>query len=168
MATQKDQFANRSFVDLTQSAANTLTFQQIRFAVGVFQGIGLLLHRIEWFPIGTTIQSLAAITDSMQFALTLRDDLANLDPSNQAILANTFVTPIGAAPLGPFVTPMVTDFTNLPGTGLLIPANPLFLAMDSAGFGAAGRVRIAVYYTFMQLSDREAMELLQTIIPGNV
>jgi len=168
MAATKDQFSNRSFVDLTQSAANVLTFQQIRFAVGVFQGIGLLLHRIEWFPIGTSIQEIAATSDNFQLALTLRDDLANLDPSNQSILATVVLQPIGALPLGPVITPIISDFSSLPGGGLLIPANPLFLAMDSAGFAAVGRVRIAVYYTFMQLSDREAMELLQTIIPGNV
>lgn len=169
MAKQKvmDAFANRAFVQVTMSALDTLTFEQIRFGVGLFQGVALHLCRVEFFPDPTSLANMVAAADTMELALTLRDDLADLDPSNQSIIAlkkcycqgnSTEISEL----------PWTADFSELPEGGLLIPANPLYIAMNSSGFGGAGSCRAIIYYRFKELSDRESIELLQTILPGNV
>ena len=168
MAKIDDKFANRSFVDITMSAANTITFQQIRFAVGTFQGVGLKLARIEYYPTSGTFQEVVAAADSFSLALVVRDDLTSLDPSSQGIISLTHVFTNGATTNKLWSNPYTHDFTRLPEGGLLIPPNPLFAAMTTSGFAAAGRFRAILYYTFLELSDRESIELLQTLLPGNV
>ncbi len=168
MATGKiDRFVNRAFATVTMSAANTLTFQQIRFAVGIFQGIGLLLHRISIWPATASLQAMVAATDAMTIGLTLRDDLADLDPTNQAVIVNQrwvgTATPVALA-----TPPRIEDWSNLPGGGYLLPANPLYLGMATGGFAAAGVAHVRLDYTFLALTDKESVELLQTVIPGNV
>lgn len=162
-----DQYANRAFSEVTMSAANTNTFEQIRFAVGVFQGVGLLLHRIQWFPGEASMREVVTAADRLTMALTLRDDLTSLEPTNQAVLAAVHYVGV-AATTAPVTLPFETDWRQHPGGGLLIPSNPLYLAAGSGGFAAAATVRALIEYTFVQLSDREAIELLQTIIPGNI
>lgn len=165
-----DVYANRSFAELTLSAADTITFQQIRFAVGTFQGIGLLLHRVEYHLRAADYQGIVATADRLMFGLTVRDDITTLDPTNQGIISKfeISVNRNATAEAIMHVTPIVHDFTELPEGGLLIPPNPLFLAGDSSGIGSAAVYRAVLYYTFMQLDDRQSIELLQTLLPGNV
>lgn len=162
-----DRYSNRAFASVTTSAANTLTFQQLRFAVGTFQGVGLQLHRVDYYPDSSALGELAANTDRLQMAVTLRNDLSDLTPSNQAIISKVTYEPRGV-PVEIIKLPFTQTFEHLPMGCLLIPANPLYLAMDTTGFAAVQTISAILYYTFKQLSDRESIELLQTIIPGNV
>lgn len=170
MAKVTDAYSNRSFIDITMSAANTITFSQLRFAVGTFQGVGLLLHKIDYYPLTSTIQEIVAAADVLQMGFTVRDDLTTLDPSNQAVISTKeYVLNRAATAEGEIhMSPNIDSFEGLPQGGLLIPPNPLYAAMNSAGFAAAGRFRAMLYYSFIQLSDRESVELLQTLLPGNV
>lgn len=165
-----DIYANRAFAAVTMSAANTITFQQLNFAVGVFQGVALKLLRVEWHPGSSDIQEIVAAADRLTFALTLRDDLTSLDPTNQSIVCrkSIFLNRDLTAEANLFHMPIITDFTTMPEGGLLVPANPIYMAAVTAGFAGAATVRAVLYYIFVQLSDRESIELLQTIIPGNV
>mgnify|MGYP001200953855 CR=1 FL=1 len=162
-----DLYANRCFASITMSAANVVTFQQIIFGVGTFQGIALVIHKIWWFPISTTIAEIVAAADKLFLALTARDDLTSLDPTNQAVYAAKQILPPGA-PVEPVVTPLESNFCDLPSGGLIVPANPIYLAMSSAGFANPGTCKICMLYTFKELSDKENLEVLQTLLPGNV
>lgn len=162
-----DNYVNRAYVSVVESAANTLTFSQIRWAVGTFEGIAVKLSRVEWYFNSTLARGLVAATDSVQVALTGRDDLTTLDPTNQSIYVKDQIICI-AANVEPVVSPIIHDFSNLPMNGLLLPANPMFLGAMSEGAAQANTFRGILYYTFIHLSDREALEVLQTILPGNV
>jgi hypothetical protein len=166
-----DIYVNRAFSTVTMSAANTLTFQQIQFGVGLFQGVALVLTRVEWYLDNTSINELVANTDVAIMAITNRDDLATVDPSNQSVLAYKFYRPmmVGAVVgIDMLEMPLISDFHNLPGGGLIMPANPIYAAMYSAGFTGAGIVRVLLYFTFKSLTDAEYIELLQTIMPANL
>lgn len=166
-----DQYANRAFISITMSAANTLTFEQIRFGVGLFQGIALVLHRIEWHPGVASLQEVVAAADIMKLAVTNRDDLTSIAAQSQNVLVRKVLS---IRLVGAIVSmlsdeiPYVSDFSDLPGGGLIIPPNPLFLAMDTAGFAAAGTLEVVMYYTFKALSDADYLELIQSLIPANI
>jgi len=162
-----DQFVNRALASVLSSAADTLTFEQLRFAVGVFQGVALVVHRIEWYPTSTAIRELAAATDSLKLALVTNDNLAQIDPTDQDVIANVQIIGI-ATNVEPFQLPLINDFADVPGGGLIIPANPLFLAIQTGGAAAASRVHAIIYYTFKTLSDKDYIELVQMMIPGNI
>lgn len=166
----KDLYVNRAYADVTMSAANTVTFEQLNFAVGVFQGVALKLIQVRYYPLKAAVQEIVAAADILHFGLTLRDDLANLDPTSLSVIdvQNLMLTEARTAESNLVNEPLISDFSNLPGGGLLLPANPIYAAAHSAGFAAAAQVRFLLYYVFVQLTDRESIELLQTIIPGNV
>ena len=167
----QDVYGNRAFSSVVMSAANTLTFEQIQFGVGLFQGVALILNRVEWFPDKAFLRELEAGTDDIQMALTNRDDLGSLAPTNQSVLVLKEIIPemVGAVvSLWNYINPFISDFSGIPGGGLILPANPLYIAADSLGAAAAGTVRAVLYFTFKQLADSEYVELIQTIMPANL
>jgi len=162
-----DAYVNRAYVEVVMSAANTLTFSQIRWAVGLFQGIAIKINRIEWFPNGATLREVVTAADILIMAITSRNDLANLDVTNQSIYCGLSVVGVGVN-VEPRILPFQTDFSTLSEGGLLVPANPMYIAANSVGFAVPGEIRALIYYQFVELSDQEALEVLQTVIPGNV
>lgn len=165
-----DQYPNRAMQRVTMSGANTLTFAQVRFGVGLFQGIALVLHKIEYYPTLASIIELSGATDNLMMALTNRDDLTTLDAVTLNIIAKhtAFGLTTGAAASQIREKPYITDFSTLPGGGMIVPANPMFIALDSAGFVAAGVMDVIIYYTMKALSDADYVELIQSIIPMNI
>jgi len=170
-AISKDVFVNRALVGMTMSAANTVTFEQIRFGVGLFQGVALLLHRISYYLEHASWAELVADSDYCSMGITVRDDLSSLTPTNLNLVdvvdMDTCIvgTVVG---IDHVVRPIISDFSRMPGGGLLLPANPIYLAMSSAGFAAAGVCRAVLYFTFKQLADKDYLELLQTLVPVNI
>lgn len=172
MAKQRvDKFPNRAFIRVTESGANTLTFGQIQFGVGIFQGVAAVIHRVEFMPLIGTLADIVAGDDQLSLALTNRDDLVSLIPNNQSVLMSKR---LNAAMIGAVVSlqwmefPLVIDFTSLPGGGIIIPANPLYLGVEGASLAAAAVVDCTIYLTFRDLTDSEYVELVQTIMPANI
>ena len=165
---QTDRYVNRTLAQVSMSAANVLTFQQVRFAAGLFEGLALKLVRVEWNISAALLRELGAATDSINFGITTRDDLVSIDPTNLSVLASYNVVGMGAG-AEPMIMPIIMDFSNLPEGGLLIPANPMYLGINSAGVAAAlGPIYVTMFYNWIRLTDKESLELLQTLIPGTV
>jgi hypothetical protein len=160
-------YANRALASVTMSAANTLTFEQIRFAVGTFQGVAMVLHRIEWHPSWASLKELVAATDWIRMAIVTNDNLSALNPDDQDVIATYSIYGIGVA-VEPHKRPYVSDFSTLPSGGLIMPANPVYLGANTAGAASASVVRVVMYYTFKTLSDKDYLELLQSLAPGNI
>lgn len=170
-STVVDVFPNRAFESVTMSGANALTFSQVQFGVGLFQGVAAVIHRIEWYLDITTTAQLIVNADLVQMALTNRDDLTVLSPTSQNVLAQKEMgLAVSGTPANMTVLefPLVSSFADLGGGGLIIPANPLYVAMDSVGLSAAGVMDVIIYLTFKTLSDAEYVELIQTIMPANL
>jgi len=162
-----DQYANKAVALVTMSAANTLTFEQIRFGVGTFQGVGLLIHRVEYVLSAASIRELVASTDSLAMAVTRSDDYTSLDAVDPGMIAVKFVTGL-AANVETMINPLVTDYSELPGGGLIVPANPIYVGLTTAGAAAASAVRVIIYFTFLQLADKDYIELIQSMLPVNM
>lgn len=166
-----DLYANRAFETVVMSATDTLTFSQVQFGVGLFQGVAAIIHRIEWFFRDTTIGDLMDVADHCEVALTNRDDLTSIRPTSQNVLAYMSLNVVNqGTPANAWIVkqPLISDFSALGGGGLIIPANPLYIAMESTGFTAAGIVDALIYLTFKELADAEYVELIQTIMPANL
>lgn len=165
---KKDAYANVAYGSVTHSAANTLTFSQIQFAVGLFQGVAILLHRILWYPGAATIREIVAVTDDLQMALVTSNKIsAILDLREPAVIAAKRIVGVGTA-VEPRELPLVTDFCLLPGGGKLMPANPVYLASASNGFAAVQNVTICMEFTFLELQASDYLELIQSQYPANV
>jgi len=164
----KDQYANVAYGTVTASAANTLTFAAIQMAVGLFQGVAMVIHRINYTPYVATLRELVAATDSLGLGLTSSNRLANLvDTNDPAIIDCHRIVCVGA-PIANMDVPIVHDFCNLPGGGKLIAANPIYFAIQPGGFGAVQGAIVRIDFTFVELADRDYMELIQSQFPANV
>lgn len=163
-----DVFSNKGYGRVTMAAANTLTFSQILFGTGLFDKTALVVHRVLWFPDPSTLREIVAATDTLHLALTTSNRLTAItDVSDPAIICNLSIIGV-AAGTERFVRPLVQDFTMLPGGGLLVPANPLWCAIMSAGYAAAADTRVQLDFTFKELGDADYLELLQTLFPANI
>lgn len=167
MATKKDEYADRAISSILMSAANTLTFEKVQFAVGVFQGVGIVIHSLEFHPGVASYREIVANTDYMTLALCATDRLANIVDDDPAIIATTTVVGMGAS-VEPLIRPIRISFTDLPGGGYIAAPNPLFIAMMTNGFVAAGSAYFRMYFTFIELSDAQYIELIQAQLPANV
>lgn len=166
--TKKDLYANTAYGSLVQTAINTLVFSQIQFAVGMFQGVAILLHRILWWPPAGTMREIMAATDDISFALTTSNRLSGIiDVSEPAVLCARRLVGIGI-PVAVTDLPLISDFTMLPQGGKLIPANPIYLAMVTAGFAGVATIRCTLEFTFLELSATDYLELIQAQYPANV
>lgn len=165
---KKDAYANLAFASVTHSAANTLTFQQIQFAVGLFQGIAILLHRVLWFPSAAAYREIVAATDDLQMAITTSNRIsAILDMREPAVIVAERVIGMGAE-IAQLHSPIISDFTSLPQGGKLMPANPVYIASAANGFAAVQNVTCAMEFTFIELSPADYLELIQSQYPANV
>lgn len=162
-----DMYVNRAYASLVLSAANTQTFEQIRWATGLFSGIALKLVEVQYHLTYGTLADLVADGDKLAFGICSRNDLESMDPEDQSVYDAHFIDCPGVN-VEPFHSPIVKSFANLSQGGLLIPANPLYVGANSFGFASAAGINVVIFYQFVQLSPQESLEVLQTIIPGNV
>ena len=165
---RKDVYVNVAFGNCIMSAANTLTFTQIQLAVGIFQGVAMLLHRINYFPTIGSVRELTAATDYLTMALTSSSQLTAInDVAEAAIIDSTSIIPVGVS-VEPVQIPVIKNFGGFPGGGRLVPANPLYIAALTAGAAAASQVRCQLDFTFVELTDKDYIELIQSQLPANL
>lgn len=163
-----DKYANVAYGTVTMSAANTLTFSQIQMGVGLFEGKALLVHRVNFRPYAAACREMVAATDAMYLALTTSNRLSTIfDVSDPAIVCQFHIVGVGVA-VEKWTLPLTMDYTSLPAGGKLLPANPIFLGMNSAGFAAAGVCRVELEFSFVELTAAEYLEVIQSMFPSNV
>lgn len=161
-----DSFANIAAAGVTQTAANTMTFNKIESGISIGEKRAWVIHRIEYTFNQMLLTILTDDGDGMSLGFTTSQDVTELvDCGNPAVLDFIFVTymEIGA-PAGfgfQFSPHLVKDFSSLPGGGLIVPPNPLYFAMDSSGLAAASNAQARLYYTILDLSPDDMWELMQ-------
>ncbi|MBA7585949.1 hypothetical protein ES708_27943 [subsurface metagenome] len=162
---QIDKFSNTAFVGVQECSANTLTFAELNTGVGTHEKVAWVVSRIDWFPRGATLAGLVAPDDLFDVALCSSskiDDIANKnDPG--VLVAKTFSISLHgtAASAQLIVTPMVDEFGNLPGGGIILTPKPLYLAAKGTSLAVAGYCGCRIHYTQRVLKADEFWELVQ-------
>lgn len=160
------EYTNIAHIAVTESAANTLTFQKLETGISTNQKVGWLLHKLEYFMAGVVTSAIFDTgADSFLGGLVASNALTDLsDQSNPAILDSIQVRRIdlGTAASGLFYnSPIIKDFSMLPGGGLLVPPNPLYAAAKGSSLGAATTMRIRLYYSALELKTDDFWQLLE-------
>jgi len=167
MATKKgvlDKYANIAALSLDESAANTLTLGKFNFPFSIMDKMGLLISRIE-YELSNLSTVFAAANDQLIAGIVCGSapDLTN--PADPLVLDTIKVSRIdlGAAAAGFYYSqPYVKDFSNLPGGGILAAPNPLSVAIMGVSAGAAGRVKVRMYYTYFEMETDEYWQLVES------
>lgn len=164
-AARKDKYPNIINVSVTMSAANTLTFQEVDLGFGQFERVGVLLSRMEMHPENGVIDELVAAADVFNMAISADNQLADINADERAVIDTHRLKAQVAGTAGTLnlvKLPLVVDYSNLPGGGMLIAPRPLYVGITSAGFASARLCIFRLYFTILKLQDADYFELLES------
>jgi len=164
--TIRDQYPQHMRLQVTQSAADTLTFSQVNLGIALFDYAGLIINRIEYFYSRAIFSELTTNADYVQAGITgadTIDDLGIVRP--QVYDVSTIFTYISGTPAvsSPWASPIVKDFSQFPGGGQLVPAQDVYIGMDSSGMSAVYACDVRLWYQIIQLKAEDYLELAQRL-----
>lgn len=166
-----DEYGNKAIQRITMSAADTLTFQEINFAAGVFQRIALVIHRVRYFVSNTGIGLLVTSSDCIWVAVTVTNGINDLSMTHPEIVDLLWLQGYAAgtpASAQPWENGFTHDLSSMPGGGIIVPAMPIYLGMSSVSMGTALNCDVELSFTFKELADADYIELIQSRIKANV
>ncbi len=159
-----DQFAQYLAITIVESAANTLTFAQVQTGGFLFERRAMIIHRIAYLQSVATAALLLDGADRLEFGLSVNNTLTTIawtDP-NVIDLIQQNVFDIGTPASSQLHNhPIVSDFSAMPGGGLIIPAFPIFGFIRGTSIAAAATVVMRAYYTIKELEASEFIELVE-------
>jgi len=166
MAKTKDMYSQIAYMTVTESAANTLTFAGMSVFSNILSQQGMILHRAEYLITATAYSQFNSTGDSLKFGLAGDDGLSTISQDDPEVYdqKRIYRIDVGAAAQGVFLNmPIETDFTRLPGGGMLIPADRLYLFAEGTGLAAAVTCSARVHFTLKALSAADYLELAQAM-----
>jgi hypothetical protein len=160
---KKDIFANVAHIEVTQSAANTLTFQKLETGVSLFEKLAWVIHRIEYF-FEEPYAGLDAANEEAIVAITTSDQITALSLNQPTVIDMLKLEPDFGDRTGfqHWISPWTRDFASLPSGGLIVPPNPIYLGFDSLGIAQAETCEVRIYYTNFPLAADEFWELVES------
>lgn len=163
---KKDQFAQIGYLSVTETAANTLTFANLSVFSNVLSNQAIILHKIMYYLPVASLQELAAASDRLRFGIAGSDSMTTptIDDAEvydyQEICWLTFGT-AGNAVIQEMVVEQ--DYNNMPGGGLLVPADRIFLFAMGQSLSSATTVQVRFFFTLKSLSPQDYLELAQSM-----
>jgi hypothetical protein len=167
MASEKkavDRYANLAAVHPVEAVVGTAKFEKFAFPYSIMDKIGILVCRIEYLFL--SLAQLNSSGDSLECCLSIDDGIADFqDYTNPAMVDSAYIAryDLGAAATGNFViSPIVRDFSQLPGGGILVAPNPLYGGVKSSGAGGVMGCWVRLWYTYMTLATDEYWQLVES------
>ncbi len=160
MPTEK--FVNQAFGNVLESAANTLTFSEINTGVSLFEKRAWIIHQILWYTHDEDI--LLASADYIQMALTSHNKMSTLgleDPAVIDLMELAILWNGTPANTQYHNRPVIRDLSNLPGGGLIVPSNKIFVATRGWSLGGPSATACRIYYTVLDLKADDYWELVE-------
>jgi len=166
MAKMKDDWAQLAYIAVTESAANTLTFGSISVFSNILTPKAMVLHRVSYnMPTGTN-DLLTAAGDALYFGLGGDDSIATIAMDDPKVYDYNIlsVDHIGTAASGAVrESPIVVDWTALPGGGKLVPADRLYIYCQGENLGDVSTIQARIEFTLVDLNAQQYIELAQSL-----
>ena len=158
-----DKFANIAFISVTETGPNTLTFKKLETGIAPFEKVAFLINRIEYF-FSDTVATFAAANDILELGLSASDQFTDPSINNSAIIDYNEIMRIDfgtAANAFYRHQPYIKDYSDLPGGGILVAPNPLYLWAKGTSLGNATTDAVRMYYTVRTLKTEDFWELVE-------
>jgi hypothetical protein len=157
-----DHYANKMYGQVVESAANTLTFEEINTNISYFSRQAFVLHRLEWYPAPTSLSVLGGAGDYFECALTSSNKITMLNLDDPGVIDLLTITQNFQSGVGFFIKPfpIIREFTDLPGGGLIINPRPLYLAVKGTSLASALTINLRAYFTVVELNSDQYVEML--------
>lgn len=160
-----DQFSNLATISTTESAANTLTFKKLETGISLQDKVAWVISRIEYFTSDMNNTVFNATDDILSFGLSVGNTFSSPTLTEPTILDLVYVyrRDFGTAATGGFQTmPIVKDFSDLPGGGILLAPVPLYGFIKGSGLTAAATIVARINYTLMPLAVDQYWQLVES------
>lgn len=163
MPVPADRYTNQAYLSVAESAPNTLTFSKLETGISIYEKVGWLISRLD-YDVYPNPANFGAVGDTVAFGISVADTLATVSMGLSAIVDINHVTrvDIGTAATGLFWRrPFTKDFSSLPGGGLLIPPNPIYIYARGQALTSAMTISARMFYTVKSLKADEFWELVE-------
>ena len=160
-----DKYSNMIVKTVVSSAANAQTYAEITLGLSLFDKVGLLIQRIEYHLTGSSIGELTTTADEINIGLVTSNQPASMLPTDNSVIHQMKMGRLDlgvAAAATLFHLPMVFDFSQLQGGGILITPRPFFAGIKTIGLASAATAHIRIFFTVIKLSGEDYFELLET------
>jgi len=160
---EKDVFVNQAYLTVTESAANTLTFNKLETGISIHEKVGWVIARLD-YNLDINATNFAASADGVMWGISTSDLFTVPGFNINSIIDFNSVTrnDLGTAASGLFLrSPFEKDFSSLPGNGILIPPNPLFVWVKGANLTSAIIIKARLFYTVKVLKLEDFWELVE-------
>lgn len=162
--TISDRFANIASATVIESAANTLTFQEVQFGVSIGQRRGLIIDQIDYFIQPATVAgNWIATGDVTNIGWVTRNDVASLVDNfndNRVLHMMSIQQHILSATSGNFfVNPWTHQF--FPPLIVAPRAGSMFLAIESVSNPNVVGAQSRIYFRFVDLDKEDYLELAE-------
>lgn len=163
---KREMFAQLGYLSVTETAANTLTFAGLSVFSNVLGQKGMVIHRASYTLDTTAFGNMVGDGDGVTFGLSGDDSMTSITFNDAEIYDYNMLDLqyIGtAANSQQHYVPFVKDYTGLPGGGLLVPADRLYVYVKGHSAAGAIEIKCRFHYTIMDLSAQEYLELAQAM-----
>lgn len=162
----KDTYAQIAFLTVTEAAANTLTFGGLSVFSNVLSQQAMIVHRIEYEFNITSLTYMSGTGDGMVFGLAGSDTISAITMADPQVYdENRFALWYMGTPatIKWQETPIVRDWTGMPGGGKLVPADRLYIYLQGISLANPATVVARVHFTLLEMSASEYLELAQSL-----
>lgn len=162
-----DMYANVIRGNVAETGATDGGYTKIDLGLGLMNRQAMLLYRFETDIDEVSTGLIASSGDKAYIGLVASTTtLADVQYENaQSVICRQAVIykEVGTEANWHFINgPRTTDFTGLPGGGLLIPAAPLYVSCITVSTVATPYFRFQLFFTLMDVSDADYIEMLQS------
>lgn len=159
-----DKYANLAAVHPVEAVAGTAKFEKFAFPFSIMDKVGLLISRIEY--LFTSLTQLNSSGDILSCCLACDDGITDFQDFTQpSLIDSAYIAryDFGTAASGQLLaSPLVRDFSQLPGGGILVAPNPLYGGVVSGGAGGVMGCWVRLWYTYTTLATDEYWQLVES------
>lgn len=158
----EDRYANILAASVTESGANTLTFQEILLPVSLATRQGILIDEIRYYPGFAALNDLVADGDVLTMGITTSDGVTSLgDPADRRVLdVCLLIGTVNGAPASGFISKVPIIHQLFPP--MIYAGQRLYLAVAGTSLAAAAAVSMRLHYRFLALNAQEYLEIAET------
>lgn len=157
-------YATNLNVTLTESAANTLTFEKVESGMSIYDRVGWVLNRVEWMVAIASMNLILDQSDGITCGVATSNSMSSVSDTDPNILFRTRISQVDngtPATSELVVSPIVQDFSGMPGGGILVLPNPLYVFVLGQSLASAVTVSMRAWFTSVELSDDDYFLLAQ-------
>ncbi len=158
-----DKYVNQAFLSVLESAANTLTFKKLETGSSIHEKVGWLLSRMD-YNVDVLGANFGAENDAYLYGIAVSDQFTAVSYENNAIIDLNIVkrTDFGTAASAVIrQMPHTKTFADLPGGGIIIPPNPIYIFGMGENLTSALLVEARMFYTVHSLKTEDFWELVE-------